>query len=133
MSASALGTWSRRLRSWAVDDALPFWATAGFDGSNGRFEERLAFAGDPLPSVPIRLMVQARQIYVYATAARLDWYPRSAGLVERAFDSMVRDFQAADGKEGWVFSIDRRGTVVDARRELYAHAFELFAVRPLSR
>jgi len=67
MSAPVLGTWSRRLRTWAVDDALPLWATAGFDGSNGRFEERLAFAGDPLPSVPIRLMVQARQIYVYAT------------------------------------------------------------------
>jgi len=128
MSVSVLGTWSRRLRTWAVDDALPFWATAGFDGSNDRFEERLAFGGDRLPSVPIRLMVQARQIYVYATAARLGWYPRSAGLVERAFDSMVRDFQAADGQEGWVFSIDRRGTAVDARRELYAHAFVLLAV-----
>ena len=128
MPASVLGPWSRRLRTWAIDDALPFWATAGFDGSNGRFEERLALGGGRLPSVPIRLMVQARQIYVYATAARLGWYPRSAGLVERAFDSMVRDFQAADGQEGWVFSIDRRGTVVDARRELYAHAFVLFAV-----
>ena len=128
MSASVLGTWSRRLRTWAVDDALPFWATAGFDGSKHRFEERLAFGGDRLPSVPIRLMVQARQIYVHATAARLGWYPRSAGLVERAFDSMVRDFHAADGKEGWVFSIDRRGAVVDARRDLYAHAFVLLAV-----
>ncbi|CAN5710534.1 AGE family epimerase/isomerase [soil metagenome] len=128
MPASVLGPWSRRLRTWAIDDALPFWATAGFDGANGRFEERLAFDGDRLPSVPIRLMVQARQIYVYATAAKLGWYPPSAGLVERAFDSMVRDFHAADGKDGWVFSIDRRGAVVDARRELYAHAFVLFAV-----
>ena len=64
MSASVLGAWSWRLRTWAVDDALPFWVTAGFDGSNDRFEERLAFGGDRLPSVPIRLMVQARQIYV---------------------------------------------------------------------
>jgi mannose/cellobiose epimerase-like protein (N-acyl-D-glucosamine 2-epimerase family) len=128
MPVSALGTWSRRLREWAVDDALPFWATAGFDGANGRFEERLAFGGDRLLSVPIRLMVQARQIYVYATAARQGWYPGSAGLVERAFDSMVRDFHGSDGKDGWVFSIDRRGAVVDARRELYAHAFVLLAV-----
>lgn len=120
--------WSSWLRVWAIDDALPFWATAGFDGANGRFEERLGFGGDRLPSVPIRLMVQARQIYAYATAARLGWYPPSAGLVERAFASMVRDFHAADGKDGWVFSIDRRGAVVDARKDLYAHAFVLFAV-----
>jgi mannose-6-phosphate isomerase len=128
MPASVLGPWSRWLHKWAIDDALPFWATAGFDGANGRFEERLEFGGDRLPSVPIRLMVQARQIYAYATAARLGWYPPSAGLVERAFDSMARDFHAADGKEGWVFSIDRGGAVVDARRELYAHAFVLLAV-----
>lgn len=128
MPASVSGPWSRWLRAWAIDDALPFWATAGFDGGNGRFEERLGFGGGRLPSVPIRLMVQARQIYAYATAARLGWYPPSAGLVERAFASMVRDFHAADGKDGWVFSIDRRGAVVDARRDLYAQAFVLFAV-----
>lgn len=128
MPASALGTWSRRLRAWAVDEALPFWATAGFDAANGRFEERLGFGGDRLASVPIRLMVQARQIHVYATAARLGWYPDSAALMVRAFESMVRDFHATDGGAGWVFSIDRRGAVVDARRELYAHAFVLFAV-----
>ncbi len=116
MPALVLGTSSRRLRAWAVDDALPFWATAGFDAANGRFEERLAFGGDRLSSVPIRLMVQARQIYVYATAARKGWYPGSAGLAERAFNSMVRDFHGSDGKDGWVFSIDRRGAVVDARR-----------------
>ena len=127
MPRSALATWSRRLRAWAVDDALPFWATAGFDAANGRFEERLAIDGDRL-SVPIRLMVQARQIYVYATAARLGWNPGSTALVERAFESMVRDFLAPDGKEGWVFAIDRGGAVVDARRELYAHAFVLLAV-----
>ena len=129
MSASVLGTWSRRLRTWAVDDALPFWATAGLRRLQWPLRGAPCLrAAIRLPSVPIRLMVQARQIYVYATAARLGWYPRSAGLVERAFDSMVRDFQAADGQDGWVFSIDRRGTVVDARRDLYAHAFVLFAV-----
>ena len=105
-AASVLGNWSRRLRSWAVDDALPFWATAGFDGSNGRFEERLAFSGEPIPRRRIRLMVQARQIYVYATAARLGWYPRSAATGGARLRSMVRDFQAADG-QGRLGLLDR--------------------------
>jgi mannose-6-phosphate isomerase len=41
---------------------------------------------------------------------------------------MVRDYHAVDGKEGWVFSIDRSGAVVDAQRDLYTHAFALLAV-----
>ena len=61
------------LVDWAIDAALPLWATAGFDAEHGRFEERLTLAGGRLPDVPLRLMSQARQIHAYALAARRGW------------------------------------------------------------
>ncbi len=80
-----------------------------------------------LPDVPIRLLSQARQIYVYALAARRGWHPGAAALVEQAYASMVRDYRRRDG-EGWIFSIRRDGAVADPRRDFYAHTFVLLAI-----
>jgi len=116
------------LERWAVDHALPLWGTAGFDRERGRFEERLSFDGERISDVPIRLMVQARQIHSYAMAARRRWYAGARELVEAAFTAMVRDFHRRDGGDGWVFSIRRDGRIDDPRRDLYSHAFVLLAV-----
>jgi mannose-6-phosphate isomerase len=108
--------------------ALPLWANAGFDREHGRFEERLTLHAERLPGVPIRLMSQARQIYVYAVAAKRGWYCGAATLVEQAYSSMVRDYCGRDDRGGWIFSIRRDGAVADPRRDLYAHAFVLLAI-----
>jgi len=116
------------LVDWAIDAALPLWATAGFDAEHGRFEERLTLSGGRLPEVPLRLMSQARQIHGYALAARRGWHTDALALVERAFASMVRDYRGRDDRPGWVFSIRRDGAIADARRDLYTHAFVLLAI-----
>src|SRR5918994_1600063 len=116
------------LVDWAIDEALPLWATAGFDVEHVRFEERLTLAAGRLPDVPLRLMSQARQIHAYALAARRGWHADAIALVERAFASMVRDYHGRDARDGWIFSIRRDGTVADTRRDLYTHAFVLLAI-----
>ena len=119
---------TRSFHDWATTQALPFWATSGFDVEHGRFEERLSLAGQRIADVPIRLMTQARQIYSFGLAARRGWHCGAIGLVERAYDSMVRDFHRRDGRDGWIFSIRRDGTIGDTKRDLYAHAFVLLAI-----
>ena len=116
------------LVSWAKDCACPLWSKTGLDSEHRRFEERLTLGASRLPDVPIRLMSQARQIYVYALAAKRKWHPGASTLVEQAYSSMVRDYYGRDGVGGGVFSILRDGRVVDARRDLYAHAFVLLAI-----
>ncbi len=116
------------LVDWAIDAALPLWATAGFDAEHHRFEECLTLNGRHMPAVPLRLMSQARQIHAYGLAARRGWYVDALALVERAYASMVRDFHRRDDRAGWVFSIWRDGTVADPRRDLYSHAFVLLAI-----
>src|SRR5262249_31367105 len=63
------------LRQWTVARALPLWSDAGYDHVRGGFQEYLRPDGTPDPSATRRLRVQARQIYVYAHAAALGWYP----------------------------------------------------------
>lgn len=116
------------MEGWVQGQALRLWANAGFDRTAGRFEERLTPDGSPMGDVPIRLLVQARQIYVYSLAARRRWHPEALALVERAFGSMERDYYNRDGRQGWVMSITRAGVVADSTRDLYAHAFVLLAV-----
>jgi mannose-6-phosphate isomerase len=116
------------MEAWMREQALPLWATSGFDAEVGRFEEGLTFGSEPRRQVPIRLLVQARQIFVYALAERRRWHPGSDELVEQAFAAMKRDYFRPDGRDGWAFSIARDGSVVDATRDLYAHAFVLLAV-----
>jgi len=128
VSIDRLRTSAQALVDWAAGQALPLWAERGFDRAQGRFEERLTMDGRLVPEVPIRLMVQARQIFCYAMAARRGWHPGGAALVETAFASMRRDYHHRDGAEGWVFAVHRDGTVADTRRDFYAHAFVLLAV-----
>ena len=116
------------MAAWMREQALPLWAASGFDAEAGRFEEGLTFEREPRLQVPIRLLVQARQIFVFAVAERRQWHVGSKELVERAFAAMKRDYFRPDGRDGWAFSIARDGSVADATRDLYAHAFVLLAV-----
>ena len=113
---------------WLRETALPLWAGAGFDATRGVFEEQLDFSGRPVTEVPRRVMVQARQISVFAAAALSGRYPGGADLALRAARAMIADHLASDGAPGWVFSVDRAGRLVEGKRDLYAHAFVLFAL-----
>lgn len=116
------------LMAWTTDLALPLWASAGFDTETGRFEERLTFDLDVMPDVPLRLMTQARQVYVYALAAQQGWHNAAVDVAEHAYNAMVRDFYRRDDADGWIFSIHRDGSLADSRRDLYGHAFALLAI-----
>jgi len=117
---------------WNRLQALPVWATRGFDAKPGRFVERLDLDGGAI-LLPHRAMVQARQIYVFAHAASLGWFPEGATLAEAAMNGLRRDF-IEDGAEraSIAFSIDPlTGSAVSDARDSYTTAFVLFAIAHL--
>lgn len=115
-------------RQAIVSRALPFWAEHGFDGALSRFHERLDTQGRPI-DVPHRSMVQARQIYVFAHAAKLGWFPGGAALAERAMRNLVDVYARHEGGQTFfIFSADAQAKVVSPVRDAYAHAFVLFAI-----
>ena len=117
---------------WLTQQAFPLWAETGWDATLGMFLERLDMAARPLPDVPRRAMVQARQIFAYGIAARRGWSAQAADRIDRAGDSLVKRYYRADGAPGWVFAVDRSGAVSDTRRDLYGHAFVLLALATLA-
>ncbi|RYG07966.1 MAG: mannose-6-phosphate isomerase, partial [Caulobacteraceae bacterium] len=115
-----------RLARWYIDQALPLWGDAGFDRGVGLYHEQLTFGGDAIVVPALRLMVQCRQIAVFARMTHEGlWASAEAATV--AFDTIRRRYRSPDGAPGWVFSVSRDGVVADATRDLYAHAFVLYA------
>lgn len=113
--------------AWLVKAALPLWSGHGFDAAAGRFRERLHMDRQPVVGVPLRLMVQCRQIYVFAHAHLLGWRC-DRPMVEAATARLLADFHEADGEAGFVFAVTAEGKTVDARRDAYGHAFAVFAL-----
>lgn len=121
------------MSEWLRGSALPLWADAGVDARAGGFVERLDMAGAPILSVPKRVRVQARQIYVYAHASLLGLYPDALGIATQGYDFLMRHACPGGVDAGFVHAVDRHGQVVDERRDSYDHAFLLFAFSTLYR
>jgi mannose/cellobiose epimerase-like protein (N-acyl-D-glucosamine 2-epimerase family) len=115
-----------RLRDFVITSALPLWASSGFDEKACCFHERLDLSNRPIRNSPRRLMVQSRQIAVYARAALNGWYPDGRPRALRAFEMVSRQYPAPDGGAGWIFSLHPDGSIADGTRDLYCHAFVLY-------
>jgi mannose-6-phosphate isomerase len=117
-----------RLKARLIDHALPLWSTQGWDRASGSFIERLDRDGRADRQAPRRILVQARQIYCFAKAAQMGWYPEGHAIALKGLEHLLAKAKAPDGKGGFVFSLTPEGTVQDGRRDTYAHAFVLLAL-----
>lgn len=113
------------LRGWMFERALPFWALIGVDREAGGFFERLSADGTVIDD-PRRARLVSRQIYVFATAARLGWDGPARDLVRHGLAALERDHLKAKGLV--VPSVARGGAVVRTDFDLYDHAFVLFGL-----
>ncbi|HJE23453.1 MAG TPA: AGE family epimerase/isomerase [Methylorubrum populi] len=120
------------LVAWLRESALPLWAGSGFDRRTGLFHEALDRDARPIDGAARRLMVQARQIHVFALAEIRGWYP-GGECAERAAQEMLACFMDQGGGGGFAFSVDADGAVRDSGRDLYAQAFALFALAWMAR
>ncbi|OOG63081.1 hypothetical protein B0E45_29750 [Sinorhizobium sp. A49] len=119
---------TRRAADWLSGLALPLWSSVGFDHIRGCFHEQLDFALQPSGDAPARVMVQARQIAVFSAAALSGRFTAGRELALVAAEHMIARYEAADGGSGFVFSLGPEHGKLDPLRDLYAHAFVLFAL-----
>nr|WP_279380929.1 AGE family epimerase/isomerase [Acetobacter sacchari] len=109
-----------------VSNSLPLWSSAGFDSARGLYYERLNWDATPVDLEAHRLMVQARQIATYCRAS-LDGFYDASNQALTCLDHVERLYYRSDGESGWVFSITSGGSPANHTRDLYGHAFILFA------
>lgn len=120
-----------RLKRRMIDEALPLWSTVGWDQATGGFIDRLHRDGTADKAAPRRVFVQARQIYCYAKAAQMGWYPEGRAIALKGLEHLLGKAKSPDGRPGFVHRLTPEGTVLDGRRDAYDHAFILLALATL--
>lgn len=115
-----------RFSDWLHGRTIPFWLTHGVDPDGGGFHEKLGPDHRPVPGAGKRVMVQARQLYVAADHALLTGSEDARAAADDALRFMHDHCAHPDG--GWRFRVARDGSPQDDTRDLYAHAFVLFAL-----
>lgn len=116
--------------AWLRTSALPLWATVGVDPSTGGFREALTWDGRPFDPRR-RARVQARQAFVFASAAADDLPGPWRAVAERGFDWFAGYAGRPDGL--FATTLDVQGAQVDRDARLYEQAFVLLALAVLGR
>jgi len=117
-----------RLKRLMIDHALPLWSTEGWDSEAGGFVERLLEDGRADRLAPRRVLVQARQIYCYAKAAQMGWYPEGRAIALKGLEYLLAKAKGPDGRPGYVHRLTPQGDVLEPVRDTYDHAFVLLAL-----
>ena len=122
-------TQTSRGLNWLFDSAMPLWAEQGVDPQTGIFFEALDFKGYDVGLPVVRARVQARQIYVFASAHAAGWSGSALELAEAGMFALRVGGWRSD--RGWAAQVDRTGAGVQWPGDLYDHAFVLFALARL--
>ncbi|MEM8984840.1 MAG: AGE family epimerase/isomerase [Pseudomonadota bacterium] len=115
-----------RYRHWITAAALPFWATRGRDERHGGSIERVEADGSIDRSVPTRVRVQARQIFVYAAADELGCYAAAHQTTESLW-RFLESYCRCEHRAGYGHTVLWPDGPNDGRLDLYDHAFYLLA------
>ncbi|MGS0894857.1 AGE family epimerase/isomerase [Burkholderia stagnalis] len=109
-----------QLRRHFAHVVLPIWRGSGFDHTlRLPFEAVDPATHAPLPVTRYRAMACARQLFVFARAG-------DAEHAATLFESLCGRFR--DPRHGgWHYSVDARGAPLDTTKDLYTHAFVVFA------
>lgn len=114
-----------RFADWLHGRTIPYWLEHGVDRGDGGFHEKLDPERQPVADAGKRVMVQARQLYVAADHALLTGSAEARAAADSALGFLRGHCRHPDG--GWRFRVARNGSPQDDTRDLYAHAFVLFA------
>ncbi|MEM7166567.1 MAG: AGE family epimerase/isomerase [Planctomycetota bacterium] len=118
---------SVRLRNYLSGPFLDFQRNAFADGAQGGFHEKLDLHGQPLAPGHKRLLTQCRQLFVHSHAAAFGNGPPLAATARSGFEFLASNYwDSEDG--GWFFQTDAAGTVTNPDKDLYGHAFVVFAL-----
>ncbi|MDR5882168.1 AGE family epimerase/isomerase [Caballeronia sp. LZ032] len=108
------------LRAHYADVVLPIWRGPGFNAALGlAYEAVAAHDHAPLPPRRYRAMACARQLFAFTDAGDL-------AHAAKLFDAL-RHYFLDRQNGGWFYSVDANGAPLERQKDLYTHAFVVFA------
>ena len=105
---------------------VPLWQGPGWNADMALPYEALDARHQPLPPQRYRAMACARQLYLFSSLMGHPSVPDAEVRAAALFRSLQRHFHDAE-HGGWFYSIDPQGAPLDRRKDLYTHAFIIFA------
>ncbi|MBK5538738.1 AGE family epimerase/isomerase [Pseudomonas sp. TH05] len=103
---------------------VPLWQGPGWNPALALPFEALDARHQPLPVQRYRAMACARQLYLFSSL--IGQVPAAEQRAAALFRSLQQHFHDAE-HGGWFYSIDAQGAPLDKRKDLYTHAFIIFA------
>lgn len=108
------------LRTHYQQIVLPTWRGPGFNAALGLAFEAMADDGiTPLPPSRYRAMACARQLFVFSQAGDIDH--------ANTLFASLRTYFLDTKNGGWFYSVDEQGAPKERQKDLYTHAFVIFA------
>jgi mannose-6-phosphate isomerase len=108
------------LRDHFTSVILPIWRGPGFNPAlKLPYEAVNPTSHAPMPVERYRAMACARQLFVFSQAGE-------AAHAHTLFDALLHYFQDKQSG-GWFYSVDAQGAPLDTTKDLYTHAFLVFA------
>ncbi len=117
----------QQARVWLSNDVFPLWTANGIDSETGSFIESLDADRRPT-QMPRRAMVQARQIYSYSEAIKMNIlnHDQVAPILDRSVDFLLAQYSLPSG--AFIYSVGVDGKPEAAQVELYTQAFVIFCL-----
>lgn len=107
-----------------LDVIVPLWQGPGWNADMALPYEALDAEHQPLQPQRYRAMACARQLYLFSSL--IGQVPAAEERAAALFRSLQQYFHDAE-HGGWFYSVDPQGAPLDQRKDLYTHAFILFA------
>ena len=109
------------LRDHFARVVLPIWRGPGFNNAMHLPYEAVSAEAShlPMPVERYRAMACARQLFVFSQAGE-------AAHAHVLFEALLHYFQDKQ-RGGWFYSVDAEGAPLDTTKDLYTHAFLVFA------
>ncbi|MDB6049742.1 MAG: N-acylglucosamine 2-epimerase [Pseudomonas sp.] len=105
---------------------IPLWLGPGWNSHLALPYEAVDADHQPLPPQRYRAMACARQLYLFSSLIDHPAVPQGKNRAAALFRSLQQHFHDAE-HGGWFYSIDPQGKPLDQRKDLYTHAFIIFA------
>ncbi|HEY0285855.1 MAG TPA: AGE family epimerase/isomerase [Pseudomonas sp.] len=105
---------------------VPMWLHSGWNAELALPYEAVDAHHQPLPPQRYRAMACARQLFLFSSLINDPAVPEASARAAALFRSLQRHFHDSE-HGGWFYSIDPQGAPLDRRKDLYTHAFIVFA------
>jgi mannose-6-phosphate isomerase len=114
------------LRAHFLRVIVPLWQGPGWNSHLALPYEALDADHQPLPPQRYRAMACARQLFLFSSLIDHPDVANARSRADALFRSLQQHFHDAE-HGGWFYSIDSHGQPLDRRKDLYTHAFIIFA------